>query len=47
MKYLIECLSCTKVVWVHLIQFGEGYVGVCPECSQLAYNSSSLPKGGD
>lgn len=45
MRYLVECLSCLKTVWVELIKHnGAGYVGICPECKKLAYSRPQLPE---
>ena len=43
MRYLVRCCTCYKTVWVNLIDYGDGWVGVCPECKELAYNRDKLP----
>ena len=35
---VVNCLTCHKEVNVELIPFGDGYVAICPLCSELAYN---------
>lgn len=45
MKYLVECRTCHKPVWVNIILYGGGYVGTCPQCKQLAYNNLLKPTG--
>ena len=44
MKYLVECQTCTQTVWTLLQQYEGGFIGLCPECKQLAYNRAELPK---
>lgn len=48
MKYLVECLTCRKNVWIALNPYGGGYIGLCPHGEHLAYNrdtiSDDLPK---
>lgn len=43
MKYLVECLSCHQAVWSNCLDYGDGWVGMCPECKGLAYNRDKLP----
>ena len=46
-EYEVLCCSCYRTVKVALINYGDGYVGVCPECKNLAYSASEKPKGGE
>lgn len=38
-KKVVTCLSCGKKVKIGLISYGYGYIGICPVCKKLAYNS--------
>ncbi len=37
MKITTECMTCKKTVEVLLIQYGNGYIAICPICGKLAY----------
>lgn len=39
----VECLSCHQMVIIRLMIFGTGFVGICPRCTHLAYNSKREP----
>ena len=39
----VKCLTCYRSVRVRLIPYGWGFVGICPVCGQLAYNSFESP----
>jgi len=32
------CLSCGKLVEVHLVRYGHCWIAVCPDCGKLAAN---------
>jgi len=42
-KYLVECVSCGKMVVVSLDERENWHTAVCPVCRKLAYNSQGLP----
>jgi hypothetical protein len=47
-EFDVVCLTCGEVVTIVPIDYGNGYVALCPECKKLAYSEHNLPtKGGE
>lgn len=38
----VTCLDCK--IQTKVINFGDGYVAVCPKCQKVIYNSEKLPE---
>ena len=44
MKCKVHCLSCNEDTTALVIQFGDGYIGICTYCGKLAYNAKEKPQ---
>jgi endogenous inhibitor of DNA gyrase (YacG/DUF329 family) len=43
-RFLVECVSCGKMVVIFLETTEDRHVALCPKCQKLAYNSKQLPE---
>ena len=43
MNIQVECRDCGNIVVTNVISYGDGYIGVCPDCKRIAYSSLKKP----
>jgi len=40
----MTCVTCGREVEPETIEYGDGYIGICPVCEKLACNENEKPE---